>query len=193
MTLNTDSADGTLDGVDINAAPVTITPVNKSIRVCSDGTNWFRTDTAIASADLEIRLKDTESDEAQEDFPAVTVINEWQWIEISVNTDCAANCNGVDGFELVVTSQAPTNLNDVVINIDQIALWIATSETAIGDIQVGGLIDFSTGLLTPAAAGAQTQAVEWTDFFINYQTGADAIVPITDLQLSYGTTLEALN
>lgn len=44
VTLTTDSADGTLDGVDINAAPITITPVNKAIRVCSDGTNWFRTD-----------------------------------------------------------------------------------------------------------------------------------------------------
>ncbi len=45
VTLTTEAADGTLDGVDINASPVTITPVNKSIRVCSDGTNWFRTDT----------------------------------------------------------------------------------------------------------------------------------------------------
>jgi len=154
---------------------------------------WFRTDTAIASGDMEIRLKDTETDEAQEDFPAVTVVDEWQWIEISVNTDCAAECEGVDGFELVVTSQAPTNLNDVVINIDQIGLWIATSETLIGDIQVGGLIDFSTGLITPAAAGAQTQAVEWTHYFINYQASADAIIPITDLSATYGTTLEALN
>ena len=43
VTLTTDSADGTLDGTDINAAPITI-DVNNSIRVVSDGTNWFRTD-----------------------------------------------------------------------------------------------------------------------------------------------------
>jgi len=44
VTVNTVATDGTLDGVDINAAPITLNPVYNSIRVCSDGTNWFRTD-----------------------------------------------------------------------------------------------------------------------------------------------------
>jgi hypothetical protein len=46
VTVNTVATDGTLDGVDINATPVTLNPVYNSIRVCSDGTNWFRTDVA---------------------------------------------------------------------------------------------------------------------------------------------------
>jgi hypothetical protein len=123
------------------------------------------------------------------------VLNEWHWVELDITAACNSECSGVDGIEFLATSQGAGAgvLDDVVMNIDQIAVWVDADETAIGDIQVGGLIDFSTGLTTPSTSGGQTQAVEWTDYFINYQSGADAIIPIVDLSATYGTTLEALN
>jgi hypothetical protein len=78
------------------------------------------------------------------------------------------------------------------MNIDQLAMWKAADETAIGDIQVGGLIDFAYAPTAAGSANTMTEGTEWTTYFINYQTGADAIIPITDLSANYGTTLEAL-
>lgn len=156
---------------------------------------WFRTDTAIEATWIDVNLDDGGAPEATELMPAVTVVDEWQWIEMDFTDDCAASCDEIDGIEFLASAAGAGAgaLDDIVMNIDQLALWRAADEVAIGDVQVGGVIDFSTGLLTPAAAGAQTDRAEWTDYFINYQTGADALVPIVDLSLTYGTTLEALN
>ena len=156
---------------------------------------WFRSNTALTAGTLDVTLDDGTSAEANANLPAITVINEWQWIEVDLVADCDATCADIDGIFIQVTAAgaATDEMDGTIINIDSGAFWLDTGETPIGDIQVGGLIDFSTGLITPAAAGEQTDRVEWIDYFINYQTGADAIIPIVDLSATYGTTLEALN
>jgi hypothetical protein len=156
---------------------------------------WFRTDTVIVSGDIDINFDDGGVTDGTYSTFATTVLDEWHWVELNITTACSGECADLDGIEFLATAQAAAavTLDGAVMNIDQIAIWQAADETAIGDIQVGGLIDFSTGLTTPSTSGAQTQATEWTHYFINYQTGADAIIPITDLSATYGTTLEALN
>lgn len=156
---------------------------------------WFRTDTTITSGDIDINFDDGGVTDGTISTLAVTVLDEWQWIEMNIATVCSGDCSEVDGIEFLATAQGATAgvLDDAVIHIDQLAMWKAADESTIGDIRVGGLIDFSTGLKTPSTSGAQTQGVEWTSFFINYQTGTDVIISVTDLSATYGTTLEALN
>lgn len=157
---------------------------------------WFRTDTVITAGDIDINFDDGGVEECTVATLAVDADNldVWLWIEVDITDECAGKGDGTDGVEFLATAQgaAAGVLDDAVMNVDNIAMWLLATEEAIGNILVGGMIDFSYGLITPAAAGAQTQGVEWTSHFINYQTGADAIIPITDLSLSYGTTLEAL-
>jgi hypothetical protein len=155
---------------------------------------WFRSDTALTAGTLDISLVDGAAVEATEDMPAITVVDEWQWIEIDLAAQCDADCAGLDGMFIQVTAAgaATDEMDGTVLHIDTGAVWLDTGEVAIGDIQVGGLIDFSYALIDQGGANTQTQAVEGTSHIVNYQTGADAIVPLIDLQLYYGTTLEAL-
>ena len=115
-------------------------------------------------------------------------------VRMEVRINCVINffeagrcfCNFSQGAGAAV-------LDNAVINIDQLAMWKAADETAIGDVQVGGLIDFAYAPKAAGSANTMIEGVEWTTFFINYQSGADAVISITDLSGQYGTTLEALN
>ncbi len=156
---------------------------------------WFRSDTAITSGDIDINFDDGGVTDGTISTFATTVVNEWQWVELDITTACSGECASVDGIEFLATAQAAsgTDLDGVEMYIDQLAMWAAADEVAIGDIQVGGLIDFASALLASGGSNLLTEGVEWTSYFITYQSGADAIISITDLQLHYATTLEALN
>jgi hypothetical protein len=157
---------------------------------------WFMTDTVITAGDIDINFDDGGVEECTVATLAVPAadLNVWHWVEIDITAACAAAGDGTDGIEFLATAQgaAAGVLDDAVMNIDMIAMWEVTDEEAIGNIRVGGLIDFSYALIAAGGANTQVQGVEWTSHFINYQAGADAIIPITDLSAYYGTTLEAL-
>ncbi len=176
------------DGIDcVIAYPAVTDPISFGF--------WFRTDTTIASGDIDINFDDGGVTDGTISTLAVTVLNEWQWIEMDITAACSGECSAVDGIEFLATAQGAgaAVLDDAIINIDQLAMWKAADETAIGDIQVGGLIDFAYAPKAAGSANTLLEGVEWSTFFINYQTGADAIISITDLSAQYGTTLEALN
>ncbi len=176
------------DGIDcVIAYPAVTDPVSFGF--------WFRTDTTIASGDIDINFDDGGVTDGTISTLAVTVLNEWQWIETNITTACSGDCSAVDGIEFLATTQGAgaAVLDDAIINIDQLAMWKVGDETAIGDIQVGGLIDFVYTKAAQDQVNTGVAGVEWTSHFINYQTGADAIIPITDLSTYFGTTLEALN
>lgn len=175
------------DGIDcVIAYPAVTDPVSFGF--------WFRSDTAITSGDIDINFNDGAATDGTFSTFATTVVDEWQWVELNITTACSGVCSEIDGIEFLATAQAAagTALDGVEMYIDQIAMWKAADETAIGDIQVGGLIDFAFAPTAAGSANTMTEGTEWTNYFINYQAGADAIIPITDLSANYGTTLEAL-
>ena len=153
---------------------------------------WFRSDTALTAGTLDVSLLDLAVVEANADMPAVTVVNEWQWIEVDFDTDCNATCADIDGVLIAVTAAgaATSEMDGTIIHIDSGAFWLVGAEEAIGDVRVGGVISVSAGVI---AGGSTTKLVEYTDYIVNYQTGADALVILTDQSSNYGTTLEALN
>jgi hypothetical protein len=176
------------DGIDcVIAYPAVTDPIRLGF--------WFRSDTIILSGDIDINFDDGGVTDGTYSTFATTVVDEWQWVELDITTACAGECASVDGIEFLATAQADagTTLDGVVMYIDQLAMWKAADETAIGDIQVGGLIDFSYAPKAAGSANTPTEGVEWTSHFVTYNAGADAIISITDLSGQYGTTLEALN
>ena len=157
---------------------------------------WFRTDTVITAGDIDINFDDGGVQECTVATLAVGAgdLDIWMWIEVNITAACAGKGDGTDGIEFLATAQgaAVGVLDNAVMNIDQLAMWDLAVEEPIGNILVGGLIDFSYVLIAAGGANSRIQGVEWASHFINYQTGTDMLVPITDLQLYQGQTLEAL-
>jgi hypothetical protein len=163
-----------------------------------DGTDsigfWFRSDTALTAATLDVTLDDGTNPEANANMPAITVVDEWQWIEIDFATDCDADCTGIDGFFIQVTTAgaATDEMDGTVIHIDSGAIWLDTAEEAIGNVRVGGVISVTVAAHAAGSANTTSELVEYTDYIVNYQSSADALVMLTDQSAVYGWTLEAL-
>jgi hypothetical protein len=157
---------------------------------------WFRSDGQIAAGDININLDDGGVTEGTDATLSVSgpQVGVWRWIEIDITATCAAACAGIDGIEFLATAQGAGAgvLDDIVMNVDQLAMWRVEDEEAIGNVLVGGVIDFHYGLVAAGGANTPIPGVEWTSHFINYQAGADALIPITDLSNYWGKTLEAL-
>lgn len=150
---------------------------------------WFRSDTTFDAGDLEINLLDAAAVEGDGDLPAYAVADVWQWMEVDVTADCAATCADIDGVELLTTAQAPTNLNNAIVYMDQGAFWLAACEETLGaDIQTDGVLSLLAGV---TAGGDTTLLVPWTDYFVHYQTGNDAVCMITNQGANYGMVLYA--
>jgi hypothetical protein len=154
---------------------------------------WIKSVGALTAGTLDMSLDDGGVVEANADLPAIPA-GEWVWIEVDFGADCAATCAGVDGLFIQVTNTgAGTSEMDAnVINIDTGLVWRDEAELAIGDVLVGGVISVSAA---PTAAGSDntpSELVEYTDYLVTYQSGADALVFITNQVANYGTTLEAL-
>ena len=156
---------------------------------------WFRTDTALTAGTLDVSLEDGGTGiEANADLPGVSVVDEWQWIEVDFASDCDSTCTGIDGFHVQVTAAgaATSEMDGTIIHIDSGAIWLDTAEAAIGDVLVGGVISVSVALVVETGANTASELVEYTDYIVNYQSGADALVFLGDQTANYGWTLEAL-
>ena len=150
---------------------------------------WFRSDTTFSAGTLEIALMDGAVEEGQGLIPAYAVADEWIWIEVDVTGDCAATCADIDGVFIQTTVTAPTEMNNAKIYVDSGAFWITGCEETIGaDILVDGVLSL---VGQPTAAGAEVLLVEWTDYFINYQSGNDAVCTLTDQSANSGVVLYA--
>ncbi len=156
---------------------------------------WIRSDTALTAGTLDVSLLDASSVEANADLGAITVVDEWQWVEIDFGSDCDATCADVDGVLIAVTAAgaATSEMDSTIIHVDSGVFWLDAAEEAIGDVRVGGVINVSVAVSAFGTDNTASELVEYTDYFVNYQTGADALVFITDQSANYGWTLEALN
>lgn len=153
---------------------------------------WIRSSVAFASGDLDAVLDDGGTPEATVVLPAYNTANEWVWMELDLVTQCNATCAAVDGFELRATGQSPTTFNSAVLNLDSGAVWIDAGELAIGNVLVDGVLSVITGPTASATDNTLAVQTEWSDYFINYQASADAIVSIGDQSAKYAIILQAL-
>lgn len=114
-------------------------------------------------------------------LPAITA-DSWQWVELDVTL---GNNNLKDVItDLSITlsaagaAQAANSAYDIYF--DFICKWDVADEDALPqDIPYDGVLGLMTIDVTSGGAAAVTPVL-YTDYFVHYQSGADAIVAITD-------------
>jgi hypothetical protein len=155
---------------------------------------WIYSDTTLSSGDFEIVLDD---DDASPDWAGdVTTVtaNSWQWVELDIS-GCdggGTDCDAVSSIDFGMTTQGATNLGAVNIYIDVMYKWDAADEEGLGhNLVTDGVLSVLT--VATAAGSANTQALltEGTDYLVNYQSGNDVLVPITDQSAKSGMALIA--
>ncbi len=152
---------------------------------------WFRTDTALTvSGDLYVELDDDGGTDVQFDLPTVLTINQWTWIELDIST--CATCDVVNGVKIFVDATGATTLAGANIWFDFMYKWDADDEEAIAaDLVQDGVLGVITIVDAFGTNNTTTGKVENTDFFINYQSGNDSWVTLTDLSTFTGFVIMA--
>ena len=140
---------------------------------------WIYSDVAITSGDFNLTIDDSDGTDQSYDIGAVTA-NAWVWREVNIAA-CDANCDTMDNIKIVATSQGGTNLTAANIYIDGMYKWDSADEEALGQAIVQDGVLAVLGVVTAAGeANTQLAQVEYTDYFVHYESGADFIVWITD-------------
>jgi len=153
---------------------------------------WLYSTVTFASGDLDASLDDGTAIEANAVVPAYSTANVWQWMEVDFDSDCNSNCGDADGVFIQATSQDPTNFNGATMYIDEGAVWLSEAEEPIGAIIADGVLGVWAVINADANVHATVVLVEWTDYLIHTQSGADAIVIITNQVTKNLTILQAL-
>lgn len=151
---------------------------------------YLRSSVATSAGDFKLTLDDTNGTDQSYDVPAVAA-DTWTWVEIDISA-CNANCDTVDGIKFTSTLSESLNLGAHNVWLDAMYKWDSTDEEALGQaiLQDGVLFVLASPV---AAAGLNTSAalVEWTDYIVNYQTGSDVIVWLSDQSANANTAFIA--
>jgi len=140
---------------------------------------WIRTDTAFDADDLVLQITDNGTDETIT-FPAVATTDVWSWIELNISG--VANGDKDVITDLSIELNTGSDLIGVASNIyfDFIVKWDVGEEETLGvEIPYDGVLSLTVIDATSSAASC-ANITEYTDYFVHYQTGNDAIVIITD-------------
>ena len=152
---------------------------------------WIRHNWAggLTAGDLQVGLLDDAPAQRLFNIPAVAV-DTWTWVEVDISSLAAGTGDAITEVQIVLSTQGATNLGAFSVWLDGMMKWDAADEEALGaDIAEGGVKAVLT--LTTANTGDHTQVAltEWTDYFVNYQTGNDVIVTMTDQSAKSGIAL----
>jgi len=141
---------------------------------------WIYSDRALTAGDLTLVIDDTDaSPDLAINFPAVTA-SAWQWIEIDISALTGGNGNVTDKIA-VKLSTAGAALSAFTFYLDGVYKWDATDEDTLGDtVPYDGVLAVLN--LDTANTGTHTfgNVTEYTDYFVNYQSGNEVLVWISD-------------
>lgn len=140
---------------------------------------YLRSSVDTSDGDYKLTLDDTNGTDQSYDVPGVDA-DTWTWVEIDISA-CNANCDTVDGIKFTSALSESLNLGAHSVWLDCMYKWDAADEEVLGDtiLQDGVFLVLSS----PVAAGGLNTTValtEWTDYIVNYQTGNEAIVWLSD-------------
>lgn len=144
---------------------------------------WIYSDTALASGDLVLRIADATAAGGYTDvnFPAVTA-NSWQWAELDVTLGNNNLKDVITDLSIVLSSAGEAKAAAAAFNVyfDFFVKWdVAEEETLGAGIIQDGVLSVTVVDATDSGATSANLA-EYTDYFVHYQSGNDAIVIMTD-------------
>ncbi len=151
---------------------------------------WIYASEALDAGDLDILIDDTDASPDQSyDVPAVAQ-NVWTWVEVDISALAAGTGNVTDKIGVVLKDAAGHGAFEV--RIDGMMKWDLDNEEALSTaILNDGVISVLSVVTHENQPNTQSVPVEWTDYFVHYETGNDAIVWMTDQSASSAVALVA--
>ena len=139
---------------------------------------WIYTDKALDAGDLVLQIHDVtaEGGFTAVNFPAITA-NAWQWIELDVTLGNNNLKDVTTALSIVLSAAGAVQAAAGAFNVyfDFIVKWDVAEEETLG---VAIVQDGVTSLVETAVGG--TSLALYTDYFVHYQSGNDAIVIMSD-------------
>gem|GEM_PF-2131036 len=142
---------------------------------------WLYCDSTLASGDLQLVLSDSVAADVKFDVPAYGTANVWQWTEIDIAT-ANTNKDVLEDISITLTANGETKAAGGAFNVyfDFICKWDVADEETLGEaIPYDGVLSLVMADVT-SGGSSNANLVEYTDYFVHYQTGDDAIVIISD-------------
>lgn len=142
---------------------------------------WIWSDTALTAGDLTLVITDSVAGDTAVNFPAVTSLS-WQWIEIDISGVANASKDVITALSVKLSAAGAVVASGGAFNVymDFIVKWDVGDEDSLGvAILTDGVMSLTTVTATDASA-ASANLVLYTDYFVHYQSGSDAVVMMTD-------------
>jgi hypothetical protein len=143
---------------------------------------WARPSIAFAAGDLKFGITDSVAGETLTSIPALTA-NKWQWVEVDISGVANASKDVVTDVTIEAAAAGVTKIlagSNVTLNVDFIVKWDGAEEETLGaGILQDGVLSVTVVDATDTGSTSST-LTEYTDYFVHYQSGDDAIVFITD-------------
>lgn len=145
---------------------------------------WFMATKALALGDITLQIHDATAGGGFTDvnLPAYTTPNVWVWVELDVTL---SNNNLKDvitdlSFTLSAAGAAQALAGAFDVYFDFIVKWDVGEEEALPvSILTDGVLSV-IGIDVTSGGAATTALTPYVDYFVHFQSGADAIVMITD-------------
>lgn len=131
---------------------------------------WVYSTATWAAGDLTLVLTD-DGGARTYSIPALTTANKWTWLEVDIS---AGDLSAVSDVSILLSAQGETALGAFTVYIDQLWVWDALDEDALGTAIL------QDGVLSVVNVEAGTTLAEGTDYIVHYESGNDFIVYITD-------------
>lgn len=138
---------------------------------------WIYSTRRLDAGDMYVLFDDDGATDPEVDIPAVAP-NVWTWVELDIST--ALDAGDVIGDVSILWAEAPGVACSVYFDFGY--KWDAANEEALGVdlVGAGAVVGVSTVVDANTGAHAQTIIAENTDYFVNWQSGNDVLVTVTD-------------
>lgn len=151
---------------------------------------WIYSTAALTAGDLTLVLTD-DGGARTFNLPAVATISKWTWVEVDISSLAAGTGDAITEVAIKLSTAGATAHGVFTTYIDTMVKWDAADELTLGVdlIDQPGAVK---SILTQEKADSGEQAhdmaalTEWTDYFINYQSGNDVLVQITNQSTKSG-------
>ena len=142
---------------------------------------WMYSDAAMAGGILQLVVSDSVAVDVKFAVPAYATPDVWQWMEIDITT-ATTNVDVLEDVSITLTATGEAQAGVAAWNVyfDFFVKWDVAEEETLGvAIPYDGVLTVTTIDVTSGGA-AMANLAEYTDYFVHYQSGNDAIVIITD-------------
>jgi hypothetical protein len=150
---------------------------------------WIMASEPLGAGDLDLLIDDTDVD-TQFDMCAVPTALQWTWCEVDITSLAAGSGNVVDNVRVILQDAAGYAAFDVYL--DGAWKWDSADEEALGlSIAENGVLGVVSVVTNAGQPNTQLVLTAQTNYFVNYESGVDFVVWITDQSASSATALVA--